>query len=115
MNGAKAFTQGFPDAHIDNDPYKVCFGQDDWTCSIALMKGTNTRPMMGPDGSTMPPTNKPYRTEYCTVTRWRNNLIVELHIFYDMASMMRQLGMMPQGSPNPAEKPIGQKVRTVLE
>ena len=29
------FFKTFPDNHIDNDPYKILFGDGDWTCSVA--------------------------------------------------------------------------------
>jgi ketosteroid isomerase-like protein len=114
VNGAKAFVKSYPDARIENDPYKVCFGGDDWTCTVALMSGTNTGSMMGPDGKAMPPTNKMFRSDFCTVARWKSNRIIELRIFYDMASMMRQLGLMPT-SPTATERLERQKVRTVME
>ena len=38
------FFKTFPDNHIDNNPYKVLFGQGDWTCSVARFTGT----MKGP-------------------------------------------------------------------
>jgi len=28
----------FPDNHVENNPYKVLFGQGDWTCSIAIFR-----------------------------------------------------------------------------
>jgi len=36
----------FPDNHVENNPYKVLFGQGDWTCSIAIFTGTHKGPMM---------------------------------------------------------------------
>ena len=37
----------FPDNHVANDPYKVLFGQGEWTCSIAIFTGTHQGPMIG--------------------------------------------------------------------
>ncbi len=113
VNAAKMFVKGFPDARIENDPYKICFGQDDWTCTIALMSGTNKAPMIRPDGTQIPPTNKTYKSYFCTIARWEHSQIVEQWIFYDMANMMQQLGLMPAGSPV-SEKPESQKMQTVL-
>jgi predicted ester cyclase len=28
----------FPDNHVQNNPYKTLFAQDDWTCSIAILQ-----------------------------------------------------------------------------
>ncbi len=44
------FFRAFPDNHVGNDPYKVLFGQGDWTCSIAEFTGIHKGPMMGLDG-----------------------------------------------------------------
>ena len=39
-NESIEFFKAFPDNHIDNDPYKILFGQGDWTCSVANFTGT---------------------------------------------------------------------------
>jgi hypothetical protein len=54
------------------------------------MKG----PMMGPDGKTIPATNKKFRSEFCTVAHWIGGEIVEEKLFYDLVGVMRQLGLM---------------------
>jgi hypothetical protein len=54
------FFKTFPDNHVGNDPYKVLFGQGEWTCSVARFTGTMKGPMKGPDGTTIPPTNKKF-------------------------------------------------------
>jgi hypothetical protein len=89
------FFKSFPDNHIDNDPYKVLFGQDDWTCSIARFTGTMKGPMKGPDGNMIPATNKRFEIEFCTVAHWENGEIVEEKLFYDLVGMLRQIGVMP--------------------
>lgn len=87
------FFKTFPDNHIDNRPYKVLFGQDDWTCSIARFTGTMTGPMKGPDGKDILPTNKSFEVEFCTVAHWNNGEIVEEKLFYDLVGLMRQIGL----------------------
>ena len=37
------FFKAFPDNRVANNPYKVLFGQDDWTCSIAEFTGNSQR------------------------------------------------------------------------
>jgi SnoaL-like polyketide cyclase len=83
----------FPDNHVANDPYKVLFGQGEWTCSIAIFTGTHLGPMKGAEGKTIPPTNKKFQVEFCTVAHWTNRQIVEENLFYDQIGMMRQLGL----------------------
>jgi predicted ester cyclase len=51
----------FPDNHVKNNPYKVLFGQGDWTCSIAIFTGTHKGPMMAAGGKTIPATNKKFQ------------------------------------------------------
>jgi len=92
---AVEFFKTFPDNHIENDPYKVLFGQDDWTCSIARFTGTMKGPMKGPDGETIPATNRRFEIEFCTVAHWKNGEIVEEKLFYDLVGMLRQIGVMP--------------------
>lgn len=90
------FFKTFPDNHIDNDPYKVLFGQGDWTCSVARFTGTMKGPMAGPDGKMIPPTNKKFEIEFCTVAHWVDGEIVEEKLFYDLAELMRQIGVVSE-------------------
>lgn len=84
----------FPNQRVDNRPYKVFFASGDWTCSIARYTGTMTGPMRTPDGKEIPPTGKSFDVDLCTVARWDDNgQIIEEIIFYDLATMMRQLGL----------------------
>ena len=87
------FFKTFPDNHVGNDPYKVLFGQGEWTCSVARFTGTMKGPMKRPDGTTIPPTNKSFEVEFCTVAHWQNGKIVEERLFYDLVGLMRQIGV----------------------
>ncbi len=87
------FFKTFPDQHLDNRPYKVFFASGDWTCSIARFTGTMRGPMQGPDGKEIPPTGKSFEVDFCTVARWDNGQIVEEHLFYDLITFMRQIGL----------------------
>lgn len=89
-----AFFKMFPDNHIDNRPYKVLFGQGDWTCSIARFTGTMKGPMKGLDGKEIPPTNRAFEIEFCTVAHWKDGEIVEERLFYDLVGMLKQIGVM---------------------
>ena len=84
------FFKTFPDNHIDNRPYKVLFGQGNWTCSIARFTGT----MKGLDGKEIPPTNKSFEIEFCTVAHWKDGKIIEEKLFYDLVGMLKQIGVM---------------------
>lgn len=87
------FFRAFPDNHIENNPYKILFGQGDYTCSVADFTGTMKGPMKGSGGRTFQPTGKKFRLDFCTVAHWRNGEIIEERLFYDLIEMMRQLGL----------------------
>jgi predicted ester cyclase len=88
------FFKTFPDNHIDNRPYKALFGQGAWTCSIARFTGTMKGPMKGPAGTEIPPTNKTFEVEFCTVAHWKDGEIIEERLFYDQVGLMKQIGLM---------------------
>jgi hypothetical protein len=79
--------------HLDNDPYKIRFGQGDWTCTVAKWRGKMVGPMKAPDGRIVPPTGKTFELEFCTVARWKDGEIVEEKLFYDQVSFLEQIGV----------------------
>ena len=88
------FFKTFPDNHVENRPYKVLFGQGDWTCSVATFTGTMKGSMKGADGKEIPPTNKKFEVEFCTVAHWKDGEIIEEKLFYDLVGLMRQISLM---------------------
>jgi len=94
---AIAFFQTFPDQHLVNNPYKVMIAQGDWTCTIAEFTGTMKGPMKMADGTVIPPTNKSFKVDFCTVAHWNENgQIVEENLFYDLMGMLKQIGVLPE-------------------
>ncbi len=81
------------DNRLANNPYKILFGQGDYTCSVADWTVMMVGPMKMPDGKVVPPTHKTAKLEFCTVATWKNGEIVEERLFYDVVGMMRQLGL----------------------
>ena len=47
--------------------------------------------MVGENGKTIPPTNKKFHIELCTVAHWKKGKINEEKLFYDLIELMRQL------------------------
>lgn len=84
----------FPDQHIVNNPYKTMIAQGEWTCTIAEFTGTMKGSMTMVDGTVIPPTNKSFRVDFCTVAHWINGEIVEENLFYDLMGMLKQIGVM---------------------
>ena len=80
--------------HLENDPYKIQFGQGEWTCTVARWRGKMVGPMKMPDGRVVPPTGKTFDLEFCTVARWKDGEIVEEKLFYDQISFLKQIGAM---------------------
>ncbi|OLD54815.1 ester cyclase [archaeon 13_1_40CM_2_52_13] len=99
---AMGFFKAF-DNRLDNRPYKILFGNDDYTCSVARWTGKNIGPFTGPDGQTIPATNKKFELEFCTVAHWKNGEIVEERLFYDLVGMLKQLGITLTGRSQPVE------------
>jgi hypothetical protein len=90
---AREFFKTFPDNHIVNNPYKILFGDGDWTCTVADFTGTMKGPMKS-GAKVIPPTNKSFKVEFCTVAHWRNGEILEERLFYDLVGLMKQIGLM---------------------
>jgi hypothetical protein len=81
-----------PDTRIRSHPVK--FSSTDWTCFIAEIEGTFTRPMRTSDGRGIPPTGKHFKITMCTVGHWnKRGFIDEEYLFWDNQSYMRQLGV----------------------
>jgi len=91
---AMEFFKTFPDNRVANDPYKILFGHGDYTCSVAEFTGTMKGPMKGADGKLIPPTNRKFKVEFCTVAHWKDGKIVEEKLFYDQIGLLKQIGLM---------------------
>jgi ketosteroid isomerase-like protein len=89
------FSKVFPDNHLINNPYKILFANDDYTCSVGELTGTFKGAMKGLGGQMIQPTNKSFKTEFCTVATWKDGQITEERLFYDLVGVMTQIGAMP--------------------
>jgi hypothetical protein len=88
----KAMFVWAPDTRIEVHPIKV--GQADWTAVIGVMEGTFTRPMPLPDGTTIPPTGKPYKVQMATISHWtKDGPMDEEYLFWDNQEFMKQIGL----------------------
>lgn len=87
------FFKTFPDNRVHNRPYKILFGDGDWTCSVARFTGTMTGAMKTPDGGEIAPTGKSFEVEFCTVALWKDGAIAEERLFFDNESLMKQIGL----------------------
>jgi steroid delta-isomerase-like uncharacterized protein len=55
--------------------------------------GTNTGPMTGPDGGTIPATGKRLRARECDVATVENGVVTSHRIYFDMLDWLAQLGL----------------------
>jgi hypothetical protein len=81
------------EAIIDNDPYKVTFGQGDWTCTLARFTGTTNDSIKGLGVNIIQPTDQKFEIEVCIVTCSKKGEIVEQRVFYDLVGMQKQFGV----------------------
>lgn len=93
MAVVKSFVNAFPDHKIEL-PYKILIGSGDSLCAVHENGGTFTQPWILPgNAGVIPPNGKRYTMRMVTVGKVKNGKLVEEMIIYDMASMMRQLGL----------------------
>jgi|ERR1035438_3412438 ketosteroid isomerase-like protein len=88
-----AMFKTFPDNKVGNRPYKVLLADGEWTASVARFTGTMTGSMVMADGTEIPPMDKSFEVDFCTVAHWVDGKIVEENLFYDLVGMMQQLGL----------------------
>jgi len=91
-----AYTQGFlnafPDLHFTLK-HKIADGNNvafTWTAT-----GTHNGPMVTPTGATIPPTGKKGVVSGCTTYEFKGDKIVASATYWDMVSLLTQLGLMP--------------------
>lgn len=80
-----------PDTKIIEHPIK--FGSGDWTCVTGVMTGTFSKPMPIGAGKTIPPTGKPFKLNMCTVGHWKDGKMIAETLFWDNATLMKQIGL----------------------
>lgn len=93
--GAELFfdtwNEAFPDNGIDD---AVVFGTDDQAAEEARFSGTHTGTLRTPNGD-VPPTGKRMASRYAAVSRVKNGKVTSFHLYFDVADVLAQLGLMP--------------------
>jgi steroid delta-isomerase-like uncharacterized protein len=74
---------------------------EEWAAVEFVGRGTHTGPLVGPYGKTFPATQKKLDLKLCEFLRIRDGQIAEARVYFDAATMMRQLGL-PE-TPMPGE------------
>ncbi|HVL89632.1 MAG TPA: ester cyclase [Actinomycetota bacterium] len=86
------FFRAFPDAEYQ----AIAQLESDKTAiDEGIFTGTHTEPMEALGGETIPPTNKRISMRSCDVATVEGGKITEHHFYFDMLSMLEQLGISP--------------------
>lgn len=85
------YMKAFPDMKYENKRTTI---SGDIVVMEGVVSGTNTGPMMGPDGKEMKPTKKAFKVQMATVYKLnKDGLIVEETTYWDNMAFMQQLGL----------------------
>jgi steroid delta-isomerase-like uncharacterized protein len=91
--GFEQFMHGFHDAFPDMKvEVKNQVAADDSVVNEFVARGTHTAPLMTPAGP-VPPTGRKVELNVCEVWGLRDGKLASVHNYQDLASMMRQLGL----------------------
>ena len=86
---ARSWITAFSDARIE---VKNVVVSDAGACVEFVGSGTHDGPFTGPEG-TIQPTKKKLQLRLCDVYQLQGGKIVGLHTYFDLRSMLRQLGI----------------------
>ena len=97
-SGMKAALKRWADAFPDSKVEVRSVIADEKGAVVEFMgHGTNTGPLATPTG-TLQATNRKAEVPFCDVVTIRGGKIATSHEYLDMATMMRQLGVMPEAA-----------------
>lgn len=93
-SGAELFYDTWTDAFPDNViEAAVVFGAGDHGVQEARFSGTHTGVLRTPSGD-IAPTGKGVVSQYAAVLRVQDDKVTSFHIYYDVAAVLVQLGLM---------------------
>jgi steroid delta-isomerase-like uncharacterized protein len=85
--------KAFPDIKME---FKNDFRSGDWSATEWVMTGTNTGELSGLGNMpAVPATNKKMSHKGATIVQWRGDKIIRETDYYNVITMMQQLGLMP--------------------
>ncbi|MGE5222244.1 MAG: ester cyclase [Omnitrophica WOR_2 bacterium] len=86
----KQFIDAFPDLHFD---VRDVIAQGDKVSVTWRVKGTHKGPLLSPKGDTLPATNKKIDLPGCTIYQISRDKVVHQEIYWDMVTLLTQLGV----------------------
>ncbi len=84
------FINAFPDLRFD---IRDIIAQGNWVAVTWTARGTHKAPLSTLQGDTIPPTNKSATVPGCTVVELKNEKVVRQHLYWDMVTLLTQLGV----------------------
>ncbi|HEV2060314.1 MAG TPA: ester cyclase [Solirubrobacteraceae bacterium] len=84
-----AWNEAFPDNAIED---QLIFAADSQGVEEAKFAGTHTGPLRSPTGE-IAPTGKTVVSRYAAVSRVEDGKIVSFHMYFDLADVLGQLGL----------------------
>ena len=93
MDGMRAWIGACSDASVE--VVEMIAGEGDSVTAEFVGRGTHDGPLATPGGE-IPPTGRLLGLRYCEVYRMREGKIASAHLYYDTATLLGQLGLMPQ-------------------
>ena len=88
----QGFFTAFPDLHFE---LTRTIAQGDFVVTHWKATGTHTGPMRTPSGGSIPPTGKKGMVTGSTTAEIKNGKVTRAWTFWDMASLLGQLGLLP--------------------
>ena len=88
----QTFLDAFPDLHFD---VTHAISQGDFVVVQWVGTGTHSGRLVAPNGGVLEPTNRRARVMGCTVSEIKQGKIVHDWVYWDMTSLLGQLGKMP--------------------
>ncbi len=88
----QGFITAFPDLSFK---LRTKVAQGDFVAVSWASSGTHTGPLRTPTGDSIPPTNKKASVNGSSFYEFKNGKIVSSQIYWDMTSLLAQIGMMP--------------------
>jgi len=107
LEGFRQFLQGWvtamPDCTLDVQTVRC---GEDFSVAEFIGRGTHTGPLTGPAG-TLEPTSRRVEVRFCEVVQVRGDKFTSGHLYFDAATLLRQIGAMPSEgvAPKKTEQP----------
>jgi steroid delta-isomerase-like uncharacterized protein len=86
------FTQAYPGSRLE---ITNAFGTEDEVVIEYVGRGTHTGPLHLHSGHHLPATGRSPEVRFCNVYQFRHGKVVSVHSYYDLMTLLQQLGVAP--------------------